>query len=121
MASGINWHGATFPTRSTGQFYRVPPITYADAITDSGLLSDSDFDQDGVRDQTHPKLYFGKWKHALYETPRTDEQKNNYVPTGDDFRNDDYYFLAYNNLRNAADPSVLNGKFYPSYPDFSWD
>lgn len=89
------------------------------AIADSGHISDSDFDQDGVLDQTHPKLYFGKWKHATYETPRTDEQKNNYVPTGDDFRNDDYYFLAYNNLRNAADPSILNGKFHPFYPDSS--
>lgn len=70
----------------------------------------SDFDQDGVGDQTHPKLYFGKWKHALYENPQPTWEKNTYVVASYDFRNDDYYFLAYNNLRNADDPSILDSK-----------
>lgn len=73
------------------------------------MCSNSDFDQDGVRDQSHPKLYFGKWKHAAYPDPRLSD-KTFYLAWTDDFRNDDYYFLAYNNLRNAADPSVLNRK-----------
>ena len=81
-----------------------------DGIADKMIPSDSDFDQDGVRDQSHPKLYFGKWKHATYEDPQTDTEKNVYG--GRDFRNDDYYFMAYNNLRNAADPSVLDCEFH---------
>jgi hypothetical protein len=88
-------------------------VLSVDVIADGELHSNSDFDQDGIRDQTHPKLYFGKWKHALYQEPQTTWEKNTYVVTSFDFRNDDYYFLAYNNLRSAA---VLDGKSNDSCP-----
>ena len=65
--------------------------------------------EDGIRHVSHPELYFGKWKHATFDESQTTWWKDTYH--GDtDFRNDDSFFFAHKNLRNAADPSVLNRK-----------
>ena len=77
--------------------------------TNKHLLRFDNADEDGIRNGSHPKLYFGKWKHATFKEPQTTWWKNTY--NGDpDFRNDDYFFVAHKNLRNAADPSILNRK-----------
>ncbi|KAJ2981870.1 hypothetical protein NQ176_g1750 [Zarea fungicola] len=59
----------------------------------------------------HGKFYFGKWHHPVHPDWHTTSFKNTCPPiSDDDFRNADYQFWSYNNLRPV---SVLD-------PDWQW-
>lgn len=73
--------------------------------------SDDDWEAFSQKNLDHGKFYFGKFHHSVHQDWYTSAFKNTCPPTsGDDYRNSDYQFWSYNNLRPT---SVLN-------PSWDW-
>ncbi|PNP45141.1 hypothetical protein TGAMA5MH_03192 [Trichoderma gamsii] len=67
---------------------------------------DNDWQNFSQKNLDHGKFYFGKFHHSVHQDWYTSAFKNTCPPlSADDYRNDDYQFWAYNNLRPV---SVLN-------------
>jgi hypothetical protein len=89
---------------------------------DSTYFDDSDIDQNGQKNKDHPKLYFGKWHHPVFDTQQTQWFPITCPPTSeDDYRSDDYRYESWSWLSpgSAIDLSWDYGSA-DSYPP-AWD
>ena len=65
--------------------------------------SNDDWQNFQQRDRDHGKFYFGKFHHSVHQDWYTQAFKNTCPPTsGTDFRNADYQFWSYWNLRHTS-------------------
>ncbi|KAF2092591.1 hypothetical protein NA57DRAFT_49901 [Rhizodiscina lignyota] len=78
-----------------------PEKSYED-INDT-FDGNNDWTQYSNKNRDHPKFYFGKFHHSVHDDWHTSSFKNTCPPNSEsDFRNDDYQFWSYWNLRHAS-------------------
>ncbi|KAE9363940.1 hypothetical protein N431DRAFT_489764 [Stipitochalara longipes BDJ] len=97
--SGESWVGTSIFMEQDGSHPSIPWGSIPNTFDGT-----DDWEQDGNTNRGRPKLYFGKWHHSVHQNMYTAAFKNTCPPTSDtDFRNNDYQFWSYWNLRSAEE------------------
>ncbi|KAH8811197.1 hypothetical protein F5884DRAFT_749589 [Xylogone sp. PMI_703] len=75
-----------------------PCVNYGDFVT----VNDNDINDDSQHNGNHPKIYSAKYHHAMWNTQYTSNKNDCLVLNSDQFRVNDFYYAAADNLVNGT-------------------